>query len=85
MTWKQCLIVLSGVLLTIVGVFISSMHDSKSDEVVKLEKMGVDLKNMNSISSTDNGDGDYDLNQLPKTNGPPPSYLHRDVAFSSRA
>ena len=42
------------------------MHDSKSDEVVKLEKMGVDLKNMNSISSTDNGDGDYDLNQLPK-------------------
>ena len=67
MTWKQCLIVLSGVLLTIVGVFISSMHDSKSDEVVKLEKMGVDLKNMNSISSTDNGDGDYDLNQLPKT------------------
>jgi drug/metabolite transporter (DMT)-like permease len=89
MKWDQCITVLGGVGLTIVGVFISSMHDSKSDEVVKLEKMGVDLNNANNhtsssnnINTSDNSDGNYNLNKLKKTVSLPPYELSHVPANS---
>ena len=64
MTWKQCLIVLSGVSLTVTGVFISSLYDSRSDEVVKLEDLGVDLKSQKSNLDEANQSNDFAVNEL---------------------
>ena len=64
MTWKQCLIVLSGVSLTVSGVFISSLYDSRSDEVVKLEDLGVDLKSQKSNLDEANQSDDFAVNEL---------------------
>ena len=64
MTWKQCLIVLSGVSLTVAGVFISSLYDSRSDEVVKLEDLGVDLKGQKSNLDGANQSNDFVVNEL---------------------
>ena len=46
------------------GYFISSLYDSRSDEVVKLEDLGVDLKSQKSTLDGSNQSDDFAVNEL---------------------